>query len=172
MGDWLKLDDFIDETSYTKAEIARLVKAGEVEAKNMQGELYLRVVQKKVAPITPIAPSEVLSQAPKPQTPISQTTTATISSSTTFSSETNLAPIEKIFDLHTKCIVAKDEVINAYKQENEFLKKTLLGMQEMYVQDKKMVEFLREELEKNHQELEEFKKKYRLMWAKIGNFES
>lgn len=138
-GNWLALDEFMNETQYTKSQIAKLVKSKEVEAKNIKGELYLRVVT------PPVIHSE---------------------------GQVFQESIQKILEIHSKLTVAKDEVISAYKNENDFLKNTIASMQETYKQEKQLIEFLRQELEKNREEIESIKKKYRLMWDKVSKNES
>lgn len=138
-GNWLALDEFMNETQYTKSQIAKLVKSKEVEAKNIKGELYLRVV----TPPAIHSEGQVFQES-----------------------------IQKILEIHSKLTVAKDEVISAYKNENDFLKNTIASMQETYKQEKQLIEFLRQELEKNREEIESIKKKYRLMWDKVSKNES
>lgn len=136
---WLTLDEFIGQTQYTKSQIAKLVKTKEVEAKNIKGELFLRMA-------TPPALSN--------------------------EGQMFQESIQKILEIHSKLTIAKDEVICAYKNENEFLKATIASMQETYKQEKQLIEFLRQELEKNREEIESIKKKYRLMWDKVSKNES
>lgn len=76
--------------------------------------------------------------------------------------------IARILDMHSKLTLAKDETIANLKNENEFLKNTIMAMQETYLEEKKLIEFLRNELERNAQEIEALQKKYRLMWEKVS----
>lgn len=138
--EWLELNEFIEQTQYSKSQIAKLVKSKEIEAKNVKGELYLRVVAN---PPVPSGEGQMLQES-----------------------------IQKILEIHSKLTIAKDEVISAYKSENEFLKNTIASMQETYKQEKLLIEFLRQELEKNREEIESMKKKYRLMWDKVSKNES
>lgn len=142
---WRDIESFIEDTSYTKAQIARLVKNGEIEAKNQEGKLYLR--HKESLPALN-ASSKALVKEPE-----------------VLMQEV----LQKVLDIHSKFALAKDEVIASLKSENEFLKNAVLSMQEAYMQDKKMLDFLREELQRSRQELELVKKKYRLMWDKIND---
>ena len=137
--EWLELNEFIEQTQYSKSQIAKLVKSKEIEAKNIKGELYLRVA----TPPVPSGEGQMLQES-----------------------------IQKILEIHSKLTIAKDEVISAYKSENEFLKNTIASMQETYKQEKLLIEFLRQELEKNREEIESMKKKYRLMWDKVSKNES
>ena len=70
--------------------------------------------------------------------------------------------------MHAKLTLAKDETIANLKNENEFLKNTITAMQETYLEEKKLIEFLRNELERNAEEIQALQKKYRLMWEKVG----
>ena len=66
-----------------------------------------------------------------------------------------------------RSIGAKDETISAFKSENSFLKEALISMQEVYDDDKKTIDVMREELKSAREELEFMKRKYRLMWGKV-----
>ena len=77
--------------------------------------------------------------------------------------------IHTIMGLHDKVISAKDETIAAFKSENSFLKDALISMQEVYDDDKKTIEVMREELSHAREELEFMKRKYRLMWGKVAD---
>lgn len=138
--EWLELNEFMEQTQYSKSQIAKLVKSKEIEAKNVKGELYLRVV---ATPPVPSGEGQMFQES-----------------------------IQKILEIHSKLTIAKDEVISAYKSENEFLKNTIASMQETYKQEKQLIEFLRQELEKNREEIEAMKRKYRLMWDKVSKNES
>lgn len=138
--EWLELNEFMEQTQYSKSQIAKLVKSKEIEAKNVKGELYLRVV---ATPPIPSGEGQMFQES-----------------------------IQKILEIHSKLTIAKDEVISAYKSENEFLKNTIASMQETYKQEKQLIEFLRQELEKNREEIEAMKRKYRLMWDKVSKNES
>ncbi|PAF54059.1 hypothetical protein BKH42_02275 [Helicobacter sp. 13S00482-2] len=76
--------------------------------------------------------------------------------------------INTILGLHDKVISAKDETIGAFKNENIFLKDALISMQEVYDDDKKTIDTIRNELQKAREEIEFMKRKYRLMWGKVS----
>jgi hypothetical protein len=59
---------------------------------------------------------------------------------------------------------AKDETLDALKSENRFLKEALFSMQELYDEDRKIVETLTNQLKNTQDELEFTKRKYKLMW--------
>jgi len=74
--------------------------------------------------------------------------------------------IGTILGLHEKVMDAKDETLDALKSENHFLKEALFSMQELYDEDRKIVETLTKQLEHSQEELEFTKRKYKLMWNK------
>lgn len=74
--------------------------------------------------------------------------------------------IGTILGLHEKVMDAKDETLDALKSENHFLKEALFSMQELYDEDRKIVETLTKQLEHLQEELEFTKRKYKLMWNK------
>lgn len=74
--------------------------------------------------------------------------------------------IGTILGLHEKVMDAKDETLDALKSENRFLKEALFSMQELYDEDRKIVETLTKQLETTQEELEFTRRKYKLMWNK------
>jgi len=74
--------------------------------------------------------------------------------------------IGTILGLHEKVMDAKDETLDALKSENRFLKEALFSMQELYDEDRKVVETLNKQLELTQEELEFTRRKYKLMWNK------
>lgn len=79
--------------------------------------------------------------------------------------------IGTILGLHEKVMDAKDETLEALKSENHFLKEALFSMQELYDEDRKIVETLTKQVEQLQEELEFTRRKYKLMWNKaIENY--
>ena len=79
--------------------------------------------------------------------------------------------IGTILNLHEKVLDAKDETLDALKSENRFLKEALFSMQELYDEDRKVVETLTQQLKNTQEELEFTRRKYKLMWNKaIENY--
>lgn len=74
--------------------------------------------------------------------------------------------IGTILNLHEKVLDAKDETLEALKNENKFLKDALYSMQELYDADRKTIESLNTELKHAREEVEFLKRKYKLMWSK------
>ncbi len=75
--------------------------------------------------------------------------------------------IGTILGLHEKVMDAKDETLDTLRSENRFLKEALFSMQELYDEDRKIVETLTKQLEYTQEELEFTKRKYKLMWNKV-----
>lgn len=79
--------------------------------------------------------------------------------------------IGTILNLHEKVLDAKDETLEALRNENKFLKEALFSMQELYDEDRKVVETLTNQLKHSQDEVEFLKRKYKLMWNKaVENF--
>ena len=74
--------------------------------------------------------------------------------------------IGTIINLHEKVLDAKDETLEALKNENEFLKDALSSLQELYDEDRKTIEALQQQLKMALDEVEFMKRKYKLMWNK------
>ncbi len=74
--------------------------------------------------------------------------------------------IGTILNLHEKVLGAKDETLDALRNENKFLKEALYSMQDLYDEDRKTVDTLTEQLKHAQEEAEFMKRKYKLMWNK------
>jgi len=85
-------------------------------------------------------------------------------------SNDTMAFVEKtigtILNLNEKVLSAKDETLEALRNENQFLKDSLFSMQDLYEEDRKTIEALTKELEAVRDDLELAKRKYKLMWGK------
>jgi hypothetical protein len=75
--------------------------------------------------------------------------------------------ISTILTLHEKVLEAKDETITTMKGENDFLKSTVISVQEIYDEDRKTIETLQKQLKIAQEELEFCRRKYKLMWGKV-----
>jgi len=75
--------------------------------------------------------------------------------------------ISTILTLHERVLEAKDETIESLKSENEFLKGSVISVQEIYDEDRKTIETLQKQLKIAQEELEFCRRKYKLMWGKI-----
>lgn len=79
--------------------------------------------------------------------------------------------IGTILNLHEKVLDAKDETLEALKNENKFLKDALYSMQELYDEDRKTIDILNQQLKRAQEEVEFLKRKYKMMWNKaVENF--
>lgn len=74
--------------------------------------------------------------------------------------------IGTILNLHEKVLDAKDETLDVLKDENKFLKDALFSMQELYDEDRKIIQTLNEELKIARDDAEFMKRKYKMMWNK------
>lgn len=75
--------------------------------------------------------------------------------------------IGTIMAFHEKVIAAKDETLDALREENKFLKEGLISMQDIYEDDKKTMDTLRSQIDLLQEELEFTKRKYKLMWGQV-----
>lgn len=75
--------------------------------------------------------------------------------------------IGTILNMHERVVDAKDETLDALRNENKFLKEGLLSMQELYEEDRKAIEALTTQLKMCQDELEFMRRKYKLMWGKV-----
>ena len=75
--------------------------------------------------------------------------------------------IGTIINLHEKVLDAKDETIEAVRNENLFLKEALASLQELYEEDRRTIETLTDQLKHSQQEVEFMRRKYKLMWGRV-----
>ena len=75
--------------------------------------------------------------------------------------------VSTILTLHEKVLEAKDETILTLHGENDFLKGTVLSVQEIYDEDRKTIATLQQQLKIAQEELEFCRRKYKLMWGKV-----
>ncbi|WP_229303919.1 DUF3972 domain-containing protein [Helicobacter pylori] len=77
--------------------------------------------------------------------------------------------INTILNCMIKSLALKMKRFQPLKNENMFLKDALISMQEVYEEDKKTIDLLRDELNQAREEIEFMKRKYRLMWGKVAD---
>ncbi len=86
----------------------------------------------------------------------------------TFSQEDLKELINKSFKsilaLHEEILLSKDDQIKVLKDENTFLKETLLDIQKLYGEDRELMELLKKEIYDLQEELEFTRRKYKMMW--------
>lgn len=150
---WLLLDEFLRLSGLEKEKVAELIKDKTIKSKQENGRIYVEASTGTSALIKKVENRLVsLDMNGNALDPV-------------FVEKT----IATILGLHDKVLSSKDETIAAFKSENSFLKEALVSMQEIYDDDKKTIEILRQQLQKTQEEVEFVKRKYKLMWGKVSN---
>ncbi|AFI05543.1 DUF3972 domain-containing protein [Helicobacter cetorum] len=153
---WLELEEFSHLSGLSKERILELVNAGKIQSRKSGDKLLIdassgtNALIKKVE--NNLVSMDMNGHSLEPM----------------FVEKT----INTILSLHDKVVLAKDETISAFKNENMFLKDALISMQEVYEEDKKTIDMMRDELDKAREEIEFMKRKYRLMWGKVADMGS
>jgi len=145
MQTWLSIDEFAKLVGKNVEEIQNLCESGELSYKKENDEILIEAKLGTQA-LIPMAEVELI-----------QETKGTVLEKT----------ISTILALHEKVLDAKDETISTLKGENDFLKSSVISMQEIYDEDRKTIETLQKQLKIAQEELEYCRKKYKLMWGKI-----
>lgn len=148
---WLELGEFIKLSGLEEQKVKEMIESGAIASKEEHGTLLVEAQSSTNALISRV------------QTRLTSAEANGVAYDPVFVERT----IHTIMGLHEKVIVAKDETISAFKSENSFLKEALISMQEVYDDDKKTIDVMREELKSAREELEFMKRKYRLMWGKV-----
>lgn len=149
-NNWITIQEYSELTGLSPDAIDDLMERGKLECKKELGKIYIDPSRGMQA----IVPSEMKN--------IGET-----------GSMINVGPhfIEKtigtIINLHEKVLGAKDETIEAVKNENLFLKEALSSLQELYEEDRKTIDTLTKQLNLSQDEVEFMKRKYKLMWGKV-----
>jgi len=73
---------------------------------------------------------------------------------------------EAVLTLHGQVVDAKEQTLTQLKDENIFLKESLLSIQDIYTEDRETIEILTKQIKSLQDELEFTKRKYKLMWNK------
>ncbi|RDU67159.1 DUF3972 domain-containing protein [Helicobacter didelphidarum] len=150
---WLLLDEFLKLSGLEKEKVEELIKDKTIKSKQEGGRIYIEASTGTSALIKKVENRLVsLDMSGNALDPV-------------FVEKT----IATILGLHDKVISSKDETISAFKSENSFLKEALVSMQEIYDDDKKTIELLRQQLQKTQEEVEFVKRKYKLMWGRVSN---
>ncbi|MFK5882409.1 MAG: DUF3972 domain-containing protein [Sulfurospirillum sp.] len=157
MQTWLEIDEFSKLIHLDISTIEEMINKGKLSVKEENGKRYIEA-NRATYSIMPSGKSEVVSNAG-----------ATQLAGADFIEKT----IGTILNLHEKVLDAKDETLDALKSENRFLKEALFSMQELYDEDRKIVETLTKQLKHTQEELEFTRRKYKLMWNKaVENYKS
>lgn len=149
---WLKIDEFLTITGLKIEQIKELINKGQINAKYIENILYVDSVSGTNALV--------------------KSTQNDLVAKSGVDGDFFEQSIGTILSLHEKVVEAKDETIATIKDENQFLKDTLLSAKEKEADDKKMIDSLRQEIEIKRQELEAIQRKYKLMWGKMLNNQS
>ena len=147
MEKWLEIEEFCSVTRLDRDSVESLLEKGEIDSKEEDGVIYIQTEEQVFHPM------EVIGQAQG-------------ALQTTISGDFIEKTIGTILGLHEKVLDAKDETLEALKSENQFLKEALYSMQELYDEDRKVIDTLTEELKSSADEIEFLKRKYKLMWNK------
>jgi len=144
MQTWLSIDEFAKLIGKTNDEIQKLCDEGKLSHKVEDDKIYIEATT-GTQTLIPTVEAEII--------------------------ESNGSVLEKtistILTLHEKVLDAKDETIKTLQGENEFLKSSVISMQEVYDEDRKTIETLQKQLKICQEELEFCRKKYKLMWGKV-----
>ncbi len=148
MKTYLEIDEFCQLVHLKKEVVEGMIERGALTSKVENG---ITLIEASEGTLSVVPASSELAQ-PKPvQLPGESFVEKTIGT---------------ILNLHEKVLDAKDETLDALKNENKFLKEALYSMQELYDEDRKTVETLTSQLKIAQEEVEFLKRKYKLMWNK------
>ena len=143
MQTWLSLEEFCKFTGKSEKEVLRACKEKNLRCKKSDDAIYIEVGSLANS----LIPMEELKVIESPDT-IQKT-------------------INMFLTLHEKVLISKDETIEALKDENEFLKKSIYSVQEIYEDSQETIRKLQKQLEICQEELEFCKRKYKLMWGRV-----
>lgn len=147
MKTWLSIEDFGRLVGKNIDEVGQMCREGKLVYKMENGEIFIEAASGTVA----VIPHDEVSLIPMTQ-----------DDTTNFVEKA----IGTIIGMHEKVIEAKDETLEALKNENRFLKEGILSMQELYDEERKIVEVLSAQIYHLKEELDFAKRKYKLMWEK------
>jgi len=149
MKTWLSINSYAKLTGKKLSEIEEMMKNGELVYRKDESGVFIETDSQENLPTT--NGSQILK--------------------VDMDSADGIQFVEKtigtILNMHEKVIDAKDETLEALKNENKFLKEALVSMQEIYDEDRTTIETLSNELNATRDELEFMKRKYKLMWGKV-----
>lgn len=148
MQTWLTLEEFMKLANLSEEQVFNMIDTNKLNSKFEKNQTYIEVNSSARA-IIPKNISDVALRDEK-------------LSGADFIEKT----IGTILSLHETVVSSKDETIEVVKNENQFLKEALFQMQELYEEERKTIETLREQLRFSQDELESIKRKYRLMWGR------
>ena len=147
MQTWLSIDEFAKLLGKDVEEIKKLCEEGKLSHTIDENNQILIEAKEGTKSLIPMAKIELIEE-PENGTILEK-------------------KISTILALHEKVLDAKDETIDTLKGENEFLKSSVLSMQEIYDEDRKTIDTLQQQLKICQEELEYCRRKYKLMWGKV-----
>lgn len=154
MKTYLEVDEFCKLVHLNRDVVDGMIERGALKTKSENGRLYIEANEGTMS-IIPTTSGELVINPTLPGESFVEKTIGTI------------------LNLHEKVLDAKDETLEALRNENKFLKEALYSMQELYDEDRKTVEILSAQLKNSQNEVEFLKRKYKLMWNKaVENFKS
>lgn len=154
MKTYLEIDEFCRLVHLNRDIVNAMIEKGALKSKLEDGALYIEADENSLA-LAPAKSGELVENKQE------------ILAGASFVEKT----IGTILNLHEKVLDAKDETLEALKNENKFLKEALYSMQELYDEDRKTVDNLNNQLKIAQEEVEFLKRKYKLMWNKtVENF--
>ncbi|RAZ25522.1 DUF3972 domain-containing protein [Campylobacter hyointestinalis] len=156
MKTYLEIDEFCKLVHLNRDVVDDMIQRGALKTKNENDKIYIEANEGTMS-IVPSSNNDV-----------------TLSLNPTLPGESFVEKtIGTILNLHEKVLDAKDETLEALRNENKFLKEALYSMQDLYDEDRKTVETLTNQLKIAQDEVEFLKRKYKLMWNKaVENFKS
>lgn len=157
MKTYLEISEFCKLVHLNRQTVNEMLARGALISKEEDGKIYIEADENSI----------IVSGAKSTNVEKSTEQNNSILAGASFIEKT----IGTILNLHEKVLDAKDETLEALKNENKFLKEALYSMQELYDEDRKTVETLNNQLKIAQDEVEFMKRKYKLMWDKtVANF--
>lgn len=154
MKTYLEISEFCQLVHLNRATVDEMLSRGALNSKEEEGKIYIEADENALVASGAKSVSEANAHT-------------SVLAGASFVEKT----IGTILNLHEKVLDAKDETLEALKNENKFLKEALYSMQELYDEDRKTVETLNNQLKIAQEEVEFLKRKYKLMWDKtVANF--
>jgi len=138
----LTIEEFEKISGKTRSEIFRLCKEKQLKCKKSDNNIYIEMENSNQ--VIPLSDIEIVKSDD-----IAKKTLATF------------------LNMHEKVLMSKDETIEALKDENKFLKESIVSLQEIYEESRITIERLQKQLEISQEELEFCRKKYKLMWGRV-----
>jgi len=138
----LTIEEFEKISGKARVEILQLCKEKKLKCKKSDNNIYIEMENSNQ--VIPLSNIEIVNSDD-----IAKKTLATF------------------LNMHEKVLMSKDETIDTLKEENQFLKESIVSLQEIYEESRVTIERLQKQLEISQEELEFCRKKYKLMWGRV-----